>query len=318
MYPDGRALTDMQLKKLVVECLKAHRDQKLKAREIATWIYRTYPERCNEKLKRSAALVSDADLIQQIVAEIGANRPAIVKAYPQVRTTEGRPRLYYWSDQSEEAEIGATEPTAITSLDTESEQLASVSEHSLYPMLGAYLRSELGLHSHRIDERRSSNRRGPQGNRWLYPDIVSLEDLTEAWTVEIKNCVSEAGGRKSRLWSFEVKILLNRSNVREAYFQAVSNSSWANFGYLVAADVEGTETLKELRMLAALHGIGFIRLDTENPAESQILIPSRERADIDWANCNRLAAENSDFRDVINLVWQFHRTGDARAADWKT
>lgn len=307
----------MQLKKLVVECLKAHRDQKLKAREIAEWIYRVYPERCNQKLERSAALVTESDLLQQIVAEIGANRPAIIKAHPQVKTTEGRPRRYYWSDQSEEAEICAVEPSDEVLTDSISDQVPALSEHALYPLLGAYLRSELGLHSHRIDERRSTNRRGPQGNRWLYPDVVSLEDLTEDWTIEIKNCVSEAGGRKSRIWSFEVKILLNRSNVREAYFQAVSNSSWANFGYLVAADIEGTETLKELRMLAALHGIGFIRLDAENPAESQILIPSRERADIDWANCNRLAVENPDFRDVINLVWQFHRTGDARAADWK-
>jgi hypothetical protein len=308
----------MQLRKLVVECLKAHRDQKLKAREIAEWIYRTYPEWCNQKLERSAALTSQADLIQQIVAEIGANRPAIIKAHHQIRTTEGRPRRYYWSEQSEEAEIEAAAPeNGNHSSQADAVEALALSEHSLYPMLAAYLRSELGLHSHRIDERRSSNRRGPQGNRWLYPDVVSLEDLTEDWTQEIKNCVSEAGGKKSRLWSFEVKILLNRSNVREAYFQAVSNSSWANFGYLVAADIEGTETLKELRMLAALHGIGFIRLDAENPAESQILIPSRERADIDWANCNRLAAENPDFKDVINLVWQFHRTGDARAADWK-
>jgi hypothetical protein len=35
----------------------------------------------------------------------------------------------------------------------------------------------------------------------------------------------------------------NRSNVRECFFQAVSNSSWANFGYLVAAEIEGQDTL---------------------------------------------------------------------------
>jgi hypothetical protein len=33
---------------------------------------------------------------------------------------------------------------------------------------------------------------------------------------------------------------------------AVSNSSWANFGYLVAAEIEGQDTLKELRMLLPL------------------------------------------------------------------
>lgn len=306
----------MELKKLVVECLKGQQPKKFKAREIAEWIYQSYPERCNEKLQRSAALKGEGDLIQQIVAEIGANRPAIVKSNAQVRTTEGRPRLYYWSEQTEEAQITSVDASVPQAEDVGND--TNISENELYPLLGSYLRSELSLHTHRIDERRSSNRRGPQGNRWLYPDLVSLEDLTDDWVLEIKNCVSEAGGRKSRLWSFEVKILLNRSNVREAYFQAVSNSSWANFGYLVASEIEGSETIKELRMLAALHGIGVIRLDAENPAESQILIPSRERAEVDWANCNRLAAENSDFRDVISLVWKFHRTGDARAADWKT
>ena len=60
-----------------------------------------------------------------------------------------------------------------------------------------------------------------------------------------------------------MKLLLNRSNVRESFFQAVSNSSWANFGYLVAAEVVGADTLKELRMLYAAHGIGLIQLDVE-------------------------------------------------------
>lgn len=305
----------MQLRKSVVECLKAHQGEKLKARQIAEWIFETYTEGCMAKLERSNALQTEADLLQQLVAEIGANRPAITKRHPQVRTTEGRPRRYYWSEQSEEAEIAAVDDGV--SEDASRDETPGLSEHDLYPLLAEYLKSELGLHTHRIDEKRSSNRRGPQGNRWLFPDVVSFEDLTADWTQEVKACVSEAGGQKSRLWSFEVKILLNRSNVREAYFQTVSNSSWANFGYLVAGEVEGTETLKELRMLAALHGIGLIKLDSENPAESQILIPSRERADTDWASCNRLAAENSDFRDVVNLVWQFHRTGDARAGEWK-
>jgi uncharacterized protein len=122
--------------------------------------------------------------------------------------------------------------------------------------------------------------------------------------------------KKTKLWSFEVKKLLNRSNVREAFFQAVSNSSWANFGYLVVADIEGTDTLKELRMLFPLHGIGLIQIDTENPSESQILIPARERGDVDWATCNHLTDENKDFLSFVKLVRQFHQTGDPRRKDW--
>lgn len=133
--------------------------------------------------------------------------------------------------------------------------------------------------------------------------------------IELYNA-TQAGAQRARLWSFEVKLLVNRSNVREAWFQAVSNSSWANFGYLVAAEVEGSETMKELRLLAASHGIGLILLDAENPTESEIRIPVRERGDIDWDACNRLAQENLDFRSVIAWVKQFHQTDDPKVGDW--
>jgi len=90
--------------------------------------------------------------------------------------------------------------------------------------------------------------------------------------------------------------------VRECFFQAVSNSSWANFGYLVAAEIGGQDTLKELRLLFAAHGIGFIKLDADNPADSQVLIPARERDEIDWGMVNRLTMENKDFLTYVKLV----------------
>ena len=52
-------------------------------------------------------------------------------------------------------------------------------------------------------------------------------------------------------------------------------------------------------MLAGLHGIGLIKLDVESPADSEILIPARERIDVDWNTANRLAKENPDFLDYI-------------------
>lgn len=310
----------MKLNSAVVECLKEHQDRRLTAREIATWIRGRYALETQKKLERSRSLQTDADLLQQLVAEIGANRPAIQKRFPQVRTTEDRPRLYFWSEASEEAQVARTEQ--LDRVATIMPELVEVTESplremQLYPKLAEYLEAEFGIYSQRIDEKRSANKRGPQGNRWLFPDIVALEDLTHDWTPEVRQCVSEAGAQKARMWSFEVKLLLNRSNVREAYFQTVSNSSWANFAYLVSGEIEGAETMRELRMLAALHGVGVVKLDPENPAESQILIPARERPEIDWANCNRLASENSDFQKVINLLWQFHRTGDARPSEWR-
>ena len=184
-------------------------------------------------------------------------------------------------------------------------------------MLSGFLRSELEIYIMRIDEKRSRNSHGARGNKWLHPDLVGIQNLSDDWNREIKDCVREYdANKKTKLWSFEVKILINRRNVREVFFQAVSNSSSANFGYLVASEIEGADTLKELRMLASLHGIGFIQLDAENPSESQIMIPARERSEIDWDTANRLTEENKDFLEYVKLIRQFYQTGDLRQSDW--
>nr|WP_207463495.1 hypothetical protein [Gilliamella apis] len=75
------------------------------------------------------------------------------------------------------------------------------------------------MYSKRIDEKTSSNRMGKNGNIWLHPDIVGLEDLSSDWDSLVKDCVKLYADQQSKLWSFEVKILLNMSNVRESFFK---------------------------------------------------------------------------------------------------
>ncbi|HRL22522.1 COG2958 family protein [Alcaligenes sp. SDU_A2] len=306
----------LNLGKTVVNYLASHPEQKFSARQIAEWIFETYPAECQEKRSNSRGdyLNTDADLIQQLVAEISSQRPRLQKRNPQLKTTEGRPRKYYYSEKSDMAEVAAAEGAAIIPM-TENDD-ARLGEHALYPLLSMYLWEEFGVYSKRIDEKRSSNKRGPNGNRWLYPDVVGMEDLGAEWHQEVRDCVHQYSDKRTKLWSFEVKLLINRSNVRECFFQAVSNSSWANFGYLVAAEIEGQDTLKELRMLFAAHGIGLIKLDADSPAESQVLIPAREKDAIDWDMANRLATENRHFLEYIKLVKQFYQTGEARRVDW--
>jgi hypothetical protein len=63
------------------------------------------------------------------------------------------------------------------------------------------------------------------------------------------------------VFSFELKKSLSFGNLREAFFQAVSNSSWANEGYLVAAEISQDEDfLSELRRLSSSFGIGVVQL----------------------------------------------------------
>lgn len=308
----------LNLAKTVLGYLKDHPEQKFTARQIAEWVFASFPEECQTKKENSLVLTTDAALVQQLGAEIGVRLAQ--KKHPEVKTTEGRPRKYYYSDKSDSAEVAAAEsaslapPSAKAGNTTTAEP--KLSEHALYPLLAAYLRDEFGVFAKRIDEKRSANKRGPNGNRWLYPDMVGMEDLGADWHQEVRDCVNQYSDKRTKLWSFEAKLLINRSNVRECFFQAVSNSSWANFGYLVAAEIEGQDTLKELRMLSAAHGIGLLKLDTENPAESQVLIPARESSEIGWDTANRLATENRDFLEYLKLVKQFYQTGEARAVDW--
>jgi len=209
----------LNLTRIVLEFLQAHPEEKFTAREIADWIFRTYPAECREKQERGRAK-SDTALVQQIAAEIAAQRSQMEKRSLQLKTTEGRPRKYYYST-IDEAKAALSENAGNPVDGTAS----GYTERDLYPLLSKFLWTEFNLYSKRIDERRAKNSRGLGGNRWLFPDLVGLEDLSLEWHTEIKGCVKEIADRKTKLWSFEVKKFINRANVREVYFQAVSNSS---------------------------------------------------------------------------------------------
>jgi hypothetical protein len=317
----------LNLGKRMVEYLQAKPETTYTAREIGQWVFEQFPDECAEKRAASKGnyIVNDAALVQQLTAEISSIRPGMQRRYPQLKTTEGRPRRYYWTEKDAGEEVATAEQADVagaSALPPPQAEVAApsappkLSEHDLYPMLSAYLDTEHGVVSGRIDEKRSSNKAGGGANEWLHPDLVGMEDLSCDWTRELRDCARELAARRARLWSFEVKLLINRSNVRKSYFQAVSNSSWAHFGYLVAEKIEGDGTMKELTMLAATHGIGVIQLDSAAPSESQVLIPARENPDVDWDMCNRLTEENADFVAYIERVKHFHQTGKVNRIEW--
>lgn len=297
--------------------LKSNPDIKFSAREIAVMIRQEYPEECEVKLNQSknknldnTSTVGEREkiLLNILVAEIGSQRASIQNKTPQIKITGGRPRKYYFTNQSDDDEI-----EAIENKHTVTKELPL--EHDLYPMLIEYLKNEQGLYAKRIDEKCSTNKHGPKGNQWLYPDLVAMEDLASEWSFQVASCAQQYGDKKAKLWSFEVKRLINSSNVRSAFFQAVSNSSWANHGYLVAAEL-AENAKKELRMLSSLHGIGFILLYLDSLSDSQIMIPAREKTDLDWDSINRLAKANKDFTVYLEDIKDFCLTGKEKSSDW--
>lgn len=298
---------------MIINVLQANPGKQFTARQLAQKIIDHYSAELAEK-RKNPRFTSDEDFLSQITAEVGGSRTVKAKAMcPQVMTRDKpRPRLFYWGETVVEKTDSnvAPEPTIET---------VSLTEHSLYPILIDYLSQEEGLLCRRIDEKRSSNNKGLGGNHWLYPDIVALEPLDKEWDDVVQNCVRHSEGRLTRLWSFEVKKQLNRSNVRECFFQAVSNSSWAHFGYLVATEINEDKQRsveRELQMLCALHGIGVILLDPHDFSNSQTLIPARERTSVDWQSVNRLVEENRDFKDFIELVGEYHQTGKIHNSLW--
>ncbi|OTG80420.1 HrgA protein [Acinetobacter sp. ANC 4558] len=304
----------------VTEFLKSNLDQKFTAREIAEAIIKIYPEDYEYK-RLNHRFTSDSDFILQIVREISSSAKSLLKTSPYIHIRDQpRPRKFWYSSHStyELTQNIETVASSQNNMDIYSttHEVGQLSEHDLYPLLIEFLTSELNLYCLRINEKRSSNTRGPNGNQWLHPDLVAMQALDKHWSELIKTCVKHSSGQNIRLWSFEVKKELNSSNIRSSFFQAVSNSSWANEGYLVATSISTNIVEEELRMLSALHGIGVILLIPENPTESEILLPARRRPEVDWQSMNRIINENLDFKNFIELVSIYYQTGRIRPQDW--
>lgn len=135
---------------------------------------------------------------------------------------------------------------------------------------------------------------------WLHPDIVGCQFPFLDYQTELADFASQANVSVIKLFSFELKRELTFDNLRESFFQAVSNSSWANSGYLVAADISADKDFRdELARLSKSFGIGVIELQLDDPDDSEIIFPATEKDQLDWETMNRLASNNPDFAALL-------------------
>ena len=141
-------------------------------------------------------------------------------------------------------------------------------------------------------------------NAWIHPDIVGFSlPLEDCWCPEVIEFNRLSDNNSLRLFSFELKKTLNTGNYREAFFQAVSNSSWAHEGYLVAANIlDDPDFLAELERLASSFGIGIIQLDIENVDSSLVLHWAEIKEVLDWETINKLCDQNPDFKKFLHDV----------------
>ena len=140
-------------------------------------------------------------------------------------------------------------------------------------------------------------------NEWIHPDIVGFYLPLDDWCPDVIAFNRLSDNNALRLFSFEMKKSLTKANYREAYFQAVSNSSWAHEGYLVATQIlQDDDFLAELERLASSFGIGIIHLDPADIDSSSILYPARGRNALDWETINKLCEQNPDFEKFLQDV----------------
>lgn len=307
---------------MIIETLRDNPAKTFTARQLAEEFIKRYPVEIAEKSK-NPNYDTEEKLLAQLTAEVAGQRTKRAKLLcPNVATIdEPRPRVYYWDDNPDEPNTIVLGDGELDFVDSDEDQpliplkRGELSEKDLYPLLAKYLSEEYGLYCLRIDEKKSKNSKGRGGNHWLHPDVVGFEALDKTWRESVRTCVREGNHKSVKIWSFEVKKNLTPSNVRECFFQAVSNSSWANYGYLVATGISsGVE--KELQMLSALHGIGVITFNAQSLFESQILIPAREKTEVNWESANRIVEENSDFEKFVEQVGIYYQTGKLIKEVW--
>ena len=184
-------------------------------------------------------------------------------------------------------------------------------EIKMHPFLVSFLSNDPHFRCHcKTIDASKSEKRSLGANKWRYPDIVGVHyPFDDDYDPAVRSLFMRLEQNLIKLFSFEIKQELRTGNVRESFFQAISNSSWANEGYLVAS-VISEDVMDELRSLSRSFGIGVIHLDLENPAQSEILFPSGYREYIDEDAVNVLS-ENADFKKFVIQVDKDSEYGEA-------
>ena len=178
-------------------------------------------------------------------------------------------------------------------------------ERDLHPLLVKFVNANTHFKAHVKTILHENSTRAKKGfNEWLHPDLVGVyfpfDDFDES-TLRLHDQLSLSS---VKLFSFELKKNLNLLNLRESFFQSVSNSSWAHEGYLVALTIEDDDPdfLDELRRLNNSFGIGIIKINPQNIHESEILFPLAIRLSNPSLLLN-VTVIPADCREIVESVW---------------
>ncbi|MFV5703054.1 hypothetical protein ACM55F_14375 [Flavobacterium sp. XS2P12] len=179
-------------------------------------------------------------------------------------------------------------------------------EKDLHTLLSSYLKS-INTFSKTIYHEQSSNSKDNH-QKWIHPDMVSIQfvNLQSAINQTFLKSINRLDTFK--ISSYEIKKEINTDyELKKAFFQAVSNSSWANYGYLVAYEISST-LLEEMKRLNQSFGIGIMELKS-NPYESRVLFTAKYK-ELDFFTIDKLCNINADFEKFIEQVEKLMTASD--------
>jgi len=216
--------------------------------------------------------------------------------------TDSRPKRFFLkSFKNIEELIEKADNEEIKKIESKEKELKKKSylEKELHPILAYYAYNHLKCYTKTINHSKSSKKRFGE---WVHPDMVGCHFLMKELHSDFSKLSRAVGNPAIKIFSFELKREITLANLREAFFQTVSNSSWANESYLVAAEIaEKVELENELKRLSASFGIGVIQLNVHDPDSSEIRFPSANRDVLDWETMGKLTA-NKDFNEFLEQV----------------
>ena len=193
-------------------------------------------------------------------------------------------------------EAASTDPVSQVNVDQQDKSSKSFDERSLHKLFCSYLRTR-NIYAKTIFHEKSSTKID-NAQKWVHPDIVGVqfEEFQNDATLSLLKATEPK--ETVHIYSYELKRKIDSDyQLKQFYFQALSNSSWANFGYLVAFEIaDGLED--EMERLNNAFGIGIILMQA---GESKILYPAREK-ELDYNTIEKLNNLNSDFCTFITKL----------------
>lgn len=169
-------------------------------------------------------------------------------------------------------------------------------ERSLHKIFCSFLRTR-NVYAKTIFHEKSSNKTDST-QKWVHPDIIGVEfeEFNNDATLSLLKATEPK--ESVHIYSYELKKKIESDyQLKQYFFQALSNSSWANYGYLVAFEIND-DLSEEMERLNNAFGIGIIHMQAN---ESRILFPARKKQ-LDYLTIEKLNNLNKDFNEFISKL----------------